>query len=129
HAWRRGRSGSYSSNTKGKNMDADRQAGCSAFRRLAFLADGPAFSYLLNVLRREGNLARGPAHVHGYGADFPPCLDSEIRQGVYVAANGDDKTVHGVSHAVGLLVDRLLYALEQALQFGQIELGVILDGH
>jgi hypothetical protein len=34
-----------------------------------------------------------------------------------------------MAHAVGLLVDRLLHASEQLLQFSHIEVSVVLDGH
>src|SRR5579864_7404441 len=41
-----------------------------ALRRFAFLADGPAFLHLLDVLRSGRHLARGAAHVHRNGTDL-----------------------------------------------------------
>src|SRR6185295_18433121 len=90
----------------------------SAFRRFALLADRSARLDFLNVFGSVWDLACAD-RVDLDVADFLASLKREFGERLHVAAHGDDKAVHRIAHAVGLIMDRFLPALTESLQFGQ----------
>src|SRR5580692_8467349 len=78
---------------------------CSAFRRLALLADLAACFEFLDLVGGERDLARAD-EVHGDFAEALGRLDRELVERLHVAGDGDDEAVHHDLDAIGLLVDR-----------------------